>query len=343
MQLSTRPGALSGRFFCILASRPVSRRAYLSPLAERPFESGYHAPVMVREVLTALSQSGSVLDCTLGGGGHALALLEHGATVTGIDRDPDALVAAAARLESYSLSGRFHAVQGDFTRLGEIGEIGVSRFDGILADLGVSSWQLDADERGFSFRPGVVLDMRMSGEAGGSTAADVLNDETSSGLERIFREYGDEPRARRLAAEVARRRERRPFQTSDDFVDAIRGALGASSGPGDFARLFQALRIEVNDELAGLERALPELRDRLDPGGVLAVIAYHSGEDRLVKHAMRDWSTACHCPPRQPICICGGVAMGRLVTRRALRADAQEMAINPRSRSARMRVWQKGE
>ncbi|MGI8509372.1 MAG: 16S rRNA (cytosine(1402)-N(4))-methyltransferase RsmH [Gemmatimonadaceae bacterium] len=315
----------------------------MPPLAEQPFESRYHAPVMAREVLTALSRSGTVLDCTLGGGGHALALLEQGAMVTGVDRDPDALLAAAARLESYSESGRFRAVRGDFTRLAEIGEIGVSRFDGILTDLGVSSWQLDADERGFSFRPGVVRDMRMSGEGVGSTAADVLNEETASGLERIFRDYGDEPRARRLTAEVTRRRERRPFRTSDDFVDAIRGALGASSGPGDFARLFQALRIAVNDELSGLERALPELRDRLTPGGVLVVIAYHSGEDRLVKHAMRDWSTACHCPPRQPICICGGVAIGKLVTRRALRADAQEMAVNPRSRSARMRVWQKSD
>lgn len=296
---------------------------------------------MPHEVVTALSQSGSVLDCTLGGGGHALALLEHGATVTGIDRDPDALMAAAARLASYSESGRFRAVRGDFTRLGDIAGLGASRFDGILADLGVSSWQLDAEERGFSFRPGVVLDMRMSGE--GSTAADVLNGETASGLERLFRDYGDEPRARRVAAEVVRRRERRPFHTSDDFVDAIRGALGASSGPGDFARLFQAVRIAVNDELSGLERALPELRDRLTPGGVLVVIAYHSGEDRLVKHALRDWSTACHCPPRQPICICGGVAMGKVVTRRALRADAQETALNPRSRSARMRVWQKSE
>lgn len=296
---------------------------------------------MVREVLTALSQAALVLDCTLGGGGHALALLEQGASVLGVDRDPDALAAAAARLESYSQAGRFRAVQGDFTRLRDIPEIAASLFGGILADLGVSSWQLDADDRGFSFRPGVVLDMRMSGE--GRTAADILNEDPVAELEQVFRDYGDEPRARRLAAEVDRRRERRPFRTSDDFVDAIRGALGATSGPGDFARLFQSIRISVNDELSGLEQVLPELRDRLEAGGVLVVVAYHSGEDRLVKHAMRDWSTACHCPPRQPICICGGVAAGRLVTRKAVRADEHEMALNPRSRSARMRVWQKSE
>ncbi len=294
---------------------------------------------MVAEVVAALSHARSVLDCTLGGGGHALAVLEHGKTVTGLDRDRDALAAASDRLQRFSEHGRFSAVGGDFTRLSEVRELDGRHFDGVLADLGVSSWQLDADERGFSFRQGVVLDMRMSGD--GRTAADLLNEGTLQELEQTFREYGDEPRGRRLASEVARRRERRPFQVSDDFVDAIRGALGASTGPGDFARLFQALRIRVNDELAGLERALPELRDRLNVGGVMVVIAYHSGEDRLVKHAMRDWSTACHCPPRQPICICGGVARGMSVTRKAVRAGAQEIALNPRSRSARMRVWRK--
>ncbi|MGI8546469.1 MAG: 16S rRNA (cytosine(1402)-N(4))-methyltransferase RsmH [Gemmatimonadaceae bacterium] len=295
--------------------------------------------MLVAETLAALSRAGCVLDCTLGGGGHALALLEAGKLVTGLDRDRDAIAAAEARLQRFTLEGRLHAAQGDFTRLSDVHELDGLHCDGILADLGVSSWQLDEDARGFSFRPGVAMDMRMSGE--GQTAADLLNHGTSQQLEQTFREYGDEPRARRLAGEVARRRERRPFEVSDDFVDAIRGALGAATGPGDFARLFQALRIRVNDELAGLERALPELRDRLSDGGVLVVIAYHSGEDRLVKHAMRDWSTACHCPPRQPICICGGVAMGTTLTRKAVRADAEEIAFNPRSRSARMRVWRK--
>ncbi len=311
----------------------------MSPIAERSFESGYHAPVLVAESLAALSHAGSVLDCTLGGGGHALALLEAGKVVTGLDRDRDAIAIAEARLRRFSVEERFHAEQGDFTRLSDLHELDGLHFEGILADLGVSSWQLDEDARGFSFRAGVAMDMRMSGE--GQTAADLLNHGTVQELEQTFREYGDEPRARRLASEVARRRERRPFEVSDDFVDAIRGALGAATGPGDFARLFQALRISVNDELAGLERALPELRDRLSDGGVLVVIAYHSGEDRLVKHAMRDWSTACHCPPRQPICICGGVASGTTLTRKAVRAGAEEIAFNPRSRSARMRVWRK--
>lgn len=295
---------------------------------------------MVGQVVAALDGRVRVLDCTLGGGGHTLALLNAGHDVTGIDRDPEALAESAARLAAFAREGRFRAIEGDFTRIDEIAALDGATFDGILADLGVSSRQLDADERGFSFRPGVPLDMRMEGA--GESAADLLNEAPEEQLADIFHDYGDEPRARRLAHEVARRRGNAPFRTADDLVGAIRGALGAKTGPGDFARLFQAVRIAVNDELAGLERVLPILRDRLVPGGVLAIIAYHSGEDRLVKHAMRDWSTACHCPPRQPVCTCGGVALGTLVSRKALTATDEEIAANPRARSAHFRVWRKG-
>ena len=294
---------------------------------------------MVAEVLDALDGAGSVLDCTLGGGGHSLALLEAGATVTGIDRDADAIAEATMRLKVFADAGRFRAVPGDFTRVDEIAALQDESFDGILADLGISSSQIDRDARGFSFRPGVVLDMRMS--ADGESAADLLNGATLEELTRIFREYGDEPRARRLANEVVRRRSTRDFVTADDFVGAIRGAFGASAGPAEFARLFQAVRIAVNDELNGLERALPLLRDRLSPGGTLSIIAYHSGEDRLVKHAMRAWSTACTCPPRQPVCTCGGTALGTLVTRKSVTASAAEIARNPRARSAHLRSWRK--
>ncbi|HWG35273.1 MAG TPA: 16S rRNA (cytosine(1402)-N(4))-methyltransferase RsmH [Gemmatimonadaceae bacterium] len=294
---------------------------------------------MVTEVLDALGSAESVLDCTLGGGGHSLALLEAGASVTGVDRDSDAIAEATARLKAFVETGRFHAVHGDFTHIDQIPELRDESFAGILADLGVSSSQIDRDERGFSFRPGVALDMRMSGK--GDSAADLLNTATVEELTRIFREYGDEPRARRLANEIVRRRSTRDFVSADDLVGAIRGAFGASAGPGDFARLFQAVRIAVNDELVGLERVLPILRDMLVPGGTLSIIAYHSGEDRLVKHAMRAWSTACTCPPRQPVCTCGGVALGRLVTRKSITASAAEIARNPRARSAHLRSWQK--
>lgn len=296
---------------------------------------------MVSEVLGALAGAEAVLDCTLGGGGHSLALLETDGSrsVTGVDRDSYAIEAATIRLREFADAGRFRAVNGDFTRIDHIPAVRDESFDGILADLGVSSSQIDSDERGFSFRPGVVLDMRMSAE--GESAADVLNSAPIDELTRIFRDYGDEPRARRLASEIVRRRSTRSFATADDLVGAIRGAFGASAGASDFARLFQAVRIAVNDELNGLERVLPILRDMLVPGGTLCIIAYHSGEDRLVKHAMRAWSTACTCPPRQPVCTCGGVAAGALVTRKSVTASADEIARNPRARSAHLRAWRK--
>ncbi len=173
-----------------------------------------------------------------------------------------------------------------------------------------------------------------------TTAAELLNTLDESDLSQILRDYGDEPRANRLAREIVRRRDRKPMHVSDDLVDAIRGAFGARMGPGDFARLFQAVRIAVNDELKTLEKALPLLRDRLKPGGILAFISYHSGEDRLVKHTMREWSQPCICPPKQLQCTCRGRALGHLITKRALTASPEETAHNPRSRSARLRAWQ---
>jgi 16S rRNA (cytosine1402-N4)-methyltransferase len=180
------------------------------------------------------------------------------------------------------------------------------------------------------------MDRRSTG-----TAADLLNTLDEADLSQIFRDYGDEPRARRFAREIVRRRERKPMRVSDDLVDAIRGAFGARTGPGDFARLFQAVRIAVNGELTALATALPTLRDRLNPGGVLALISYHSGEDRLVKHTIREWSLSCVCPPAQLQCTCRGKPLGTLLTKRALTASPEEAAANPRSRSARLRAWRK--
>lgn len=302
------------------------------------WDSEYHAPVMVAEVLALLASARSVLDATLGGGGHSLALLGAGAEVWAVDRDPDAIVAARQRLVEWERRGRFHPIRANYAELGTVPELSAIRFDGILLDLGISSRQIDETGRGFSFREGAPLDMRM-GDGAERDGAAILNETEERELARVFREYADEPRAGRLAREVVRRRQNRPFVTSDDLVGAIRGALGARTGPGDFARIFQGIRIAVNDELVGLERALPSLRDRLAPGGVLAVIAYHSGEDRLVKHAFREWSRACVCPPRQPRCVCGGIPRGELLTRKAVSAPADETARNPRARSAHLRAW----
>jgi 16S rRNA (cytosine1402-N4)-methyltransferase len=318
------------------------------------FNSAYHAPVLVAEVLDALkpNPNAQILDGTLGGGGHSLALLEAGANVTGLDHDAEAIATARERLASFESAGRFRAIQSNFADFDKITALDGILFDGILLDLGVSSHQFDDEPRGFSFREGAPLDMRMElgrqtmdgggqRDGGGQTAAELLNDADEGELQSIFKNFGDEPKAGRLAREVVRRRGNRPFETSDDFVGAIRAVLGPRSGPGDFARLFQSLRIAVNGELDALARALPAMRDRLAPAGVLAVIAYHSGEDRIAKHAFREWSLSCICPPKQIMCSCRARALGELITRKAVSAGAEETARNPRARSAHLRAWRK--
>jgi len=316
----------------------VVRSMTMPDAAAGQWDSDYHAPVLAAEVVQLFDGAKTVLDGTLGGGGHSLALLARGADVTSVDRDPQAVSAARERLASYEAAGRFRTVLGNYADIAHLHELDGARFDGILLDLGVSSHQLDDPARGFSFREGVPLDMRMGTDAE-QDAATLLNTAEEVELGAIFREYADERRAMRLAREIVRRRANRPFVTSDDLVGAIRGALGPRTGPSDFARLFQAVRIAVNDEIGGLERALDRLRERLNPGGTMAVIAYHSGEDRVVKNAFRDWSAACVCPPRQPACTCRGHALGSLVTRKSMTASPEEADRNPRSRSARLRAW----
>ncbi len=300
----------------------------------------YHVPVLLSEVEALLDGATTVLDCTLGGGGHTAALLERGSRVTGIDRDPRALASARERLADYERAGQFRAILANYSALDGSVLAYSEHFDGILLDLGVSSHQFDDMTRGFTFREGAPLDMRMGTDAD-VDAAELLNTIDEVDLSALLRAYADEPRAARMAREIVRRRERRPFVTADDLVDAIRAVLGPRSGAPDFARIFQAVRIAVNDELAGLERAMPMLRDRLSPGGVLAVISYHSGEDRLVKNAFRDWSATCTCPPKQPMCTCRGAPLGQTLTKRPVNAGENELELNPRARSARLRAWRR--
>jgi 16S rRNA (cytosine1402-N4)-methyltransferase len=306
------------------------------------WDSAYHAPVLVDEIAGLFKEARKILDCTLGGGGHSAALLAGGASVTAIDRDPDAVHEARRRLADYEAAGKFRVILGNFAEADRLLPHTTEKFDGILADLGVSSHQFDDAERGFSFREGAPLDMRMN-EADGQSAAEFLNSASEEDLARIFREYGDEPKSRRLAREIVRRRENREFETSDDLVGAIRAVIGSRSGASDFARIFQAVRIAVNDEMQSLSTALPVLRGKLADGGILAVISYHSGEDRIVKHAMREWSLECVCPPRQPACTCRGRALGKLITRKPITAGDDEILRNPRARSARLRAWQRDE
>jgi 16S rRNA (cytosine1402-N4)-methyltransferase len=293
----------------------------------------YHRPVLLDQLLSAAGRPSRAVDATLGDGGHAEALLHAGTEVLGIDRDPDSIRIARQRLGTE----RIHYLEASYASAEALEAVAAFRPDLILLDLGVSSRQLDEDARGFSFRPGAALDMRMSGS--GRSAADLLNDADEVTLARIFREYGDERRARRLAREVVRRRQRQQFAVSDDLVNAIRAVLGPQSGPADFARLFQAVRIAVNEELTGLQAALPALRDALVPGGLLAVISYHSGEDRLVKHAFQDWSRACICPPAHPVCTCRGRPLGRAEPRKPILPGAGEIEANPRARSAKLRLF----
>jgi 16S rRNA (cytosine1402-N4)-methyltransferase len=294
-------------------------------------ESTYHTPVLLEAVRTAASGARRAVDATLGDGGHAATLLANGIEVLGIDRDPEAIELSRRRLGEIGI----RYLEAPYASPEALAEITRFKPDFILLDLGVSSRQLDESGRGFTFRPGAPLDMRMGRT--GQSAADLLNRAEPAALETIFRDYGDERRARRLASEVTRRRQRQPFATSDDLVNAIRATLGPRSGPGDFARLFQAIRISVNQELEGLEQALPAFRDALNPGGRLSVITYHSGEDRLVKQSFREWSLSCICPPQIPLCTCRGRPLGRLEPRKPIVPTDTELAANPRARSAKLR------
>jgi len=305
-------------------------------------EEAYHVPVMVREVVSYLQpeRGGLYFDGTVGGGGHSEAILEAGETarVIGVDRDPEALEGAARRLARYGERVRLMRA-----RFADAAARIEEPLAGALLDLGVSSRQIDEPGRGFSFRPGVPLDMRMAGAAaeGARTAAELLNELPESELAALFRNYGEERRARRLAAEVVRRRRTRLFRTSDDLVEAMERALGPRVTVQDKARIFQALRIAVNEELEELDRALPVLRERLDAAGVLVVLSYHSLEDRRVKNAFRDWSRGCVCPPELPVCRCSGRPLGEVLTRKPVFASPEEVAANPRARSARLRAWRK--
>ena len=298
----------------------------------------YHTPVLANAVRDWAAGGQRAVDATLGGGGHAAILVAAGADVLGIDRDPAAIEAAQARLGGDGI----RYLTAAYGAPDSLAFVHAFRPDRILLDLGLSSHQVDTAERGFTFRPGAPLDMRMTpGE--GPSARDVLNSWPEERLAQAFADYGDERHARGLAREVLRRRLRAPFAVSDDFVNAIRAKLGPRSGPGDFARLFQALRIAVNGEFEQLAAALPAFRDALVPGGRLGVITYHSGEDRIVKHLFREWARECICPPRQPICTCRGRPLGRVLTKKPIVADAAEVAENIRARSAQFRAFETAE
>jgi len=301
----------------------------------------YHVPVLLDEAVELLftAEDGLYVDGTLGGAGHARALarrLGPQGMLLGLDRDPEALSEAAKLLKDYP--GRVRLLQGDFGDLKDtLAAEGLGPVQGILLDLGVSSRQLDEGARGFSFLRDGPLDMRMD-PTRGETASDLVNGLSEEELARLFREYGEEPRARRAAGAVVRARRRRPIGTTIELARVLEEALGRRGDKHPGTRIFQALRIAVNQELASLERFLEDLPTLLRPGGRVVVISYHSLEDRRVKQALRRYEPHCRCPVEALRCSCGEPGWLRPLGRKALKPGRAEIQVNPRARSARLRA-----
>jgi 16S rRNA (cytosine1402-N4)-methyltransferase len=315
-----------------------------SSLTSRGFR---HVPVMAGEVLDFLAprRGGVYLDGTLGGGGHARQILEASSPdglLIGLDRDAEAL--AAARTELAAFGDRAILRQGNFADMeGLLDTLGIDAVDGILLDLGVSSHQLDRAERGFSFREDGPLDMRMN-PAAGATAAEIIAEADAEELQRIFRAYGEERWARRIAREIVATRDAQPIVTTLDLAERVSRAVPQGRGPQRIhpaTRVFQALRIHVNRELDCLRQGLDAAMRCLRADGRLVVISFHSLEDRIVKQTFREWATGCQCPPRLAVCHCGRQPRVRVLTRRAIRAQEKEVLQNPRARSAVLRVMEK--
>ncbi|MEA4914609.1 MAG: 16S rRNA (cytosine(1402)-N(4))-methyltransferase RsmH [Christensenella sp.] len=306
-----------------------------------------HIPVLLNETLEHLApeRGGIFVDGTLGGGGHAevvLTRLPQTGRLIGIDRDWEAVHAAGDRLSSFG--DRFTALHGNFFDMKALlSGIGVSEVNGILLDLGVSSHQLDTQERGFSYKTDAPLDMRMD-QGARLSAKDVVNTYAESELVRIFFAYGEERFSRRIAEKICRAREQYPIETTLQLAQIVREAI-----PGKYRnepqhparRTFQALRIEVNSELSGLDQAVEQACDLLQKGGRLCIITFHSLEDRIVKQAFRRFENPCTCPPSAPICICGKTPKAKILTKKPLTASAEEEAQNSRSTSAKLRCIEK--
>ena len=312
------------------------------PNALHPDETD-HVPVLAEEVreLLAVRPGGTVVDATFGAGGHAalLAAELHGrGKLIAIDRDPTARTYFERFEKRAGVQARL--LRGDFgVVLEQLADNG-ARADAILFDLGVSSMQIDRPERGFSYAADAPLDMRMDPSADYS-ARELVNEASERELTHIFRQYGEERYAKQIARAIARRRREQPFERTGELVETIKNAIPAPARFGDghpAKRVFQALRIAVNDELTALEDALPAAVELLKPGGRLAVISFHSLEDRIVKRFLRDQEHGCTCPPDFPVCVCGQEPVLRATPRRAIRPSARETASNPRAASARLRA-----
>ncbi len=306
----------------------------------------HHLPVLPLEVIRNLDPADgrTYLDGTLGGGGHSSLILEKapGALLIGIDRDQAALAAAGARLANHG--DHIRLLHGNFADVTEhLNRIGITRVDGFILDLGVSSHQLDERERGFSFQQDAPLDMRMD-TSRGETAAELVNTLPEAELSRIFSDYGEERWAKRIASFIARERAESPITRTLHLVDIIKGAVPKAKWDERIhpaTRTFQALRIAVNTELKSLERGARAALDLLKPGGRGVIISFHSLEDRIVKHIFKEYAEGCTCPRQLPVCVCGNLPRVKILTSRPVTATTAETDGNPRARSAKLRAVEK--
>lgn len=303
-----------------------------------------HVSVLLYEAVDGLNirPDGIYIDGTAGGGGHSAEILSRltSGRLYSIDQDPDAIATVTERFKDDDRSTILQGNFGDMKAL--LNDVGVYAVDGVLLDIGVSSHQLDDGSRGFSYHEDAPLDMRMS--QSGPTAADLVNTLSREELTRILREYGEEPFAWAIAGKIEAAREKAPIQTTLELAQIVASAVPPAIRRRDknpARRSFQALRIAVNGELDALNEGLDGIFDCLAPGGRFAIITFHSLEDRVVKNRFRQWATACTCPPEFPVCVCGGKAKAKLITRKPIEANAQELEENRRSRSAKLRVVEK--
>ena len=305
-----------------------------------------HVPVLYDEVIEALDirADGLYIDGTVGGGGHSSGICERlseEGTLISVDRDTAALNAASERLKEFACKREF--VHANYSDIDTISLAAGRKASGILLDLGVSSFQLDNAERGFSYMHDAPMDMRMN-EDDIMTAYDVVNGYTESELTRIIKEYGEEKWASRIAQFIVKARQEKPIERTGEFVDIIKAAIPASArreGPHPAKRTFQAIRIEVNAELEHLRKAVSELPDLLEVGGRLAIITFHSLEDRIVKNEFDRRLNPCTCPKEFPVCVCGKVTDIKKISKKPIAPSDEELEINPRSRSAKLRVIEK--
>ncbi len=305
-----------------------------------------HKSVLLREVIEGLRirPEGTYVDGTLGGGGHSYHILEKlndQGRLIGIDQDEAAVAAAGERLERFT---NVTIVRDNYCNILQVlGTLGTEKVDGILLDLGVSSYQLDTPERGFSYRSDAPLDMRMD-TRGAKTAADIVNGYSCDELTRVIRMYGEEKFAASIAKHITAAREGGPIKTTGELVEIIKASVPAKvlrTAGHPAKQTFQALRIELNNELKVLTDTLDDMIDLLNPGGRIAVITFHSLEDRIVKNIFKNAQDPCTCPPDFPVCVCGNTPKGKIITRKPILPDEEEMTDNPRAKSAKLRIFEK--